>query len=50
MTMINLHVLNRGPQLYNRKLIPTGQFKGTDADGQAIIELEYPELAPDQPK
>lgn len=28
------------PQLYDSALIPTGRFKGVDANGQAIIELE----------
>jgi hypothetical protein len=30
------------PQYYDPKKIPTGQFKGIDESGQAIIELEYP--------
>jgi len=38
------------PQLYDSKLIPTGRFKGIDKDGQAIIELEYPNHAGNQAK
>jgi hypothetical protein len=36
------------PQLYDPKLVPTGRFKGIDENGQAIIELEYRDRAPDQ--
>lgn len=31
------------PQLNDPKLIPAGRLKGIDKNGQAIIELEYPD-------